>query len=191
LKPERRVAEFVTKDGRHIVLRSLRGSDLEALMNFANTLVKEKRTNQNLGIVSFDSEVTLKEERKFLRTVVQGVKKNEIVSVTALDNGILVGHCDVRRRSSSDERHTGVLGIVILDGYRNVGVGERMMVEALREARRMGVWLVELRVFAINDVAIHLYEKLGFQVVGVVPNKMIRGERSFDEVVMYNDLRKR
>lgn len=189
LKPVEKITQFEAKDGRVVVLRPLRRGDLEALTEFAKTLVKEKKTNQDLGVVSFDMRVTLKKEREFLRTVINGVRDNEIVSVAAFDDGVMVGHCDVRRRRPSDVRHTGVLGIVILDGYRGVGIGMRMMNEALNGALRIGVWLVELQVFAINDIAIHLYEKLGFRKVGVVPNKMIRRSRHYDEIAMYNDLR--
>lgn len=60
---------------------------------------------------------------------------------------------------------------------------------ALREALRSGVWLVELQVFASNEVAIHVYEKLGFRRVGVVPGKMLRNGRLLDEIHMYVDLR--
>jgi ribosomal protein S18 acetylase RimI-like enzyme len=189
LNPREKITQFGVKGGRVIVLRPLRRGDLEALTDFARKLAKEKKTNQDLGVVSFDRRVTLKKEREFLRTVVNGVRDNEIVSVAAFDGGVIVGHCDVRRRRPSDVRHTGVLGIVILDGYRGLGIGKRMMTEALNGDLRIGVWLVELQVFAINDIAIHLYEKLGFRKVGIVPNKMIRGSRHYDEIAMYNDLR--
>jgi RimJ/RimL family protein N-acetyltransferase len=64
-----------------------------------------------------------------------------------------------------------------------------MVKTALEEALRSGVWLVELQVFAINEVAIHVYEKLGFKRVGVVPGKMLRNGRLLDEIRMYLDLR--
>lgn len=185
------MAEFDAKGGRRVVLRHLRWKDLDTLVRFANTLVRERKTNQDLGIISLDKRVTKKDERKFLSYIIRGVRDKEVASVGAFVEGRLVGHCDLRRRKSSDVRHTGVFGIVILNRYRGIGIGERMMTEILEEARRMGIWLVELQVFAINDAAIHLYEKLGFRRVGVVPNKMLREGRHYDEIVMYADLRKR
>jgi RimJ/RimL family protein N-acetyltransferase len=80
--------------------------------------------------------------------------------------------------------------MVILDGYRGTGIGQMMVRTALEEALRCGVWLVELDVFAINKAAIHVYEKLGFKRVGVVPAKMLRNGRLLDEIHMYVDLRK-
>lgn len=189
MRPGKEAAEFRTSDGRLVVLRPLRTGDLDPLVRFANAMVKEKKANRDLGVVTFDRRLTRREERKFLDAIVVGVRKKEVVSLGAFVGGEVVGHCDVSRREPSDLRHTGVLGIVLAEGHRGVGIGERLMAEVLGEAARIGVWLVELRVFSINGPAIHLYEKMGFRRVGVVPNKMLRDGRGLDEVVMYADLR--
>ncbi len=189
MKPGDVLAESESRDGRHVALRALADKDLDELVRFANTLVKERKTNRDLGIISLDRRVTRAGEEEFLRKVVEGVTRREAVSVAAFVGGRLVGNCEVTRRRPYDIRHTGLLGIAILDGYRGVGLGEMMVRKALQEARRIGVWLVELQVFANNSAAIHLYEKTGFQRVGVVPNKMRRRGRLMDEVRMYADLR--
>ncbi len=72
----------------------------------------------------------------------------------------MVGNCDVYRRTQSDISHIRLFGIVILEGYRRIGIGQMMTTTGLHEALRRGVWLVELTVFATNEVAIRLYEKL-------------------------------
>lgn len=189
MRPPGAVAEFRTSDDRLVILRALRKTDLDAVVRFANTLVREKKTNRELGVVSFDKRLTRKDERDFLKVRVEGARKGEVVSLGAFAEAKMVGHCDVRRWKPGDLRHAGTLGIVILQGYRGVGIGERLMTEVLRQALRKGIWLVELTVFAINEKAIHLYEKVGFRKVGVVPNKFLRDGRHLDEVVMYSDLR--
>lgn len=50
--------------------------------------------------------------------------------------------------------------------YRKQGIGESMMVRALRTARSRGAALATLEVRVSNWAAIHLYEKLGFEQVG-------------------------
>ena len=183
------IAEFDSKDGRRVLLRPLRMKDIDQCLRFANALVKERRTNLDMGIISFDRRVTRKEEMIFLRTVVKGASQKKVVSVAAFVGERLVGNCDIRRRKAKDEHHSGVFGIVLLDGYRGVGIGEMMMAEAIQEARALGIWLVELSVFANNGPAIHLYEKMGFLRAGVIPHKVIRGDRNYDEIMMYADLR--
>jgi RimJ/RimL family protein N-acetyltransferase len=181
-------SEFSTGDGRTIVLRPLRRGDLETMVPFANGFVREKRTDPNFGITSFDRRVTITDERRFLRTTLQEKAKRRRVSVAAFHGGRLVGHCDISGRPSPDERHTGMLGIVVTEGYRGVGLGEKMVRTALAEASKLGIWMIELEVFASNAPARHLYEKLGFKVVGVIPKKVMRDARFTDIVRMYTHL---
>jgi putative acetyltransferase len=191
MKAGRVYATFTARDGRRVVLRALRRTDLDGLLKFANAIVKERRTNLELGIVSLDKRVTRSDEKKFLERILLGVRRKEVVSVAAFVGERVVGNCDISRRRLTDVRHTGLFGIVILDGYRGIGIGQMMIKTALEEALRGGVWLVELEVFAINEAAIHVYEKLGFKRAGVVPGKMLRNGRLLDEIHMYVDLRKR
>ena len=188
MKPKETAAEF-DAGGSRCVLRGLQSSDLDGAIAFANGFVREKKSNRDLGLVGFDQRVTRAKEGKWLRGIVDAVKKREAVSVAAFVGGKMVGHCDVRRRGSADERHAGVLGIAVLDGYRGVGIGRNLMAEALRRARGIGLELVELQVFANNEAAMALYGKMGFKKAGVIPNKIRRGRRRLDEVAMYADLR--
>jgi ribosomal protein S18 acetylase RimI-like enzyme len=187
--PTRKSEEFTTRDKRTITLRSLASTDIDGLLRFANAIVREKKENRDLGIASFDKRLTKRFERKFLRATIESVKKKTGVNVAAFAGGKLVGECMVRGREPDDLRHTGLLGIVILKEYRGVGLGEKLMLEILREARRIGIWLVELEVMAINKRVIHLYERIGFRKVGIVPNKIQRDGRHLDIVTMYADLR--
>lgn len=191
MKPGRIYATFTARDGRRVVLRALRKTDLDGLLKFANAIVKERGTNLQLGIVSLNKRVRRSDEREFLERTLLGIRRKEVVSVAAFVGDRVVGNCDISRRSLAEVRHTGLFGIVILEGYRGIGIGQMMVKTALEEALRSGVWLVELGVFVINEVAIHVYEKLGFKRVGVVPGKMLRNGRLLDEIHMYVDLRRR
>ncbi len=189
MKPGGGLSAGRTKDGKKVVLRTLAKKDLEEVFRFATALFRERKTNPDLGIVALDRRVTRKDEGGFLRRTLKGVERRQAVSVAAFVDGRLVGNCDVTRRTFHDVSHSGVLGIAILDGCRNIGLGEMMVRTALRESKRIGVWLVELQVFANNSNAIHLYEKCGFIRVGVVPGKIQRHGRLIDEVLMFVDLR--
>ncbi len=189
MRPGEVYAQFTAKDGRRVELRAPRGSDLPELLKFANALVKERRTNPDLGIISLDGRVSKSGERKFLTRAVLGIRKKEVAGVVAFVGGRLVGTCEVTRWRPYDVTHTGLLGIAILEGYRGIGLGEAMVRTVLREANQMGVWLVELQVFATSSVAVHLYEKVGFRRAGLVPGKIMRRGKLIDEVQMYVDLR--
>jgi ribosomal protein S18 acetylase RimI-like enzyme len=176
---------FKTKDGRAIILRPLRRGDLDALLPFANSFVRERKRNGELGITSMERRMTRTDEKEFLDKTLLGEAKRRRVSVAAFDGDRLVGHCDIVGRTSRDEKHTGLLGIVVLEGYRGVGLGEKMVRTALDQAPKLGIWAIELEVFATNAPAKRLYEKLGFNTVGIIPNKVLRNGRFIDIVGMY------
>ncbi len=180
---------FATTDGRRVTLRPLLRRDLPAVLAFANSMVDEKRVNRDLGLVAFDRRMTLNEERGFLDGIISGRRRKEGLSIAAFDGSKLVGHCDVRRRMADDVKHAGTLGITVLRGYRGVGIGEMLLSEALGEAERIGIWLVQLTVFSKNRPAIGLYRKMGFRKVGIIPGKMMRDGTPLDEMIMYADLR--
>jgi RimJ/RimL family protein N-acetyltransferase len=176
---------FRTKDGRSVALRHLRSRDLDALVLFANSFVREKKGNRELGIISFEKRMTRAKEKEFLDKTLPNVAKRRGVSVAAFAGDRLVGLCDIVGRSSSDERHTGLLGIIVAQGYRGVGLGEEMVRTALNQASNLGIWLVELEVFATNEPARRVYEKLGFRAFGTIPKKILRDGRFTDTVGMY------
>jgi RimJ/RimL family protein N-acetyltransferase len=52
-------------------------------------------------------------------------------------------------------------------GWRNQGIGSALMARAIEWAKSTRlVTRIELNVFVRNEMAIHLYEKFGFQVEG-------------------------
>jgi len=179
---------FKTSDGRSITLRPLRRGDLDALLSFANGLVREKKRNRELGVVSFDMTMTRAKEKAFLDKTLLNLAKRRGVSVAAFHGSRLVGHCDVDGRNSRDERHTGLLGIVVANGYRGVGLGEEMVRIALAQASKLEIWAIELEVFATNAPARHVYEKSGFKTFGTIPKKVIRDGKFIDVVGMYAHL---
>ena len=179
---------FRAKDGKEILLRPLAPRDIDALLAFANVLVKEKQVNRDIGIAGFDKRLTRKKENKFLRAIVGGSKKRAGVDIAAFDGPRMVGECTFNRREVQEMHHTGVLGIVVIAGYRGLGIGEAMITEVMRRAEGIRVSLIELEVMATNTNAIRLYRKHGFKEVGLVPGKVRRDGRLIDLVSMYADL---
>lgn len=184
MKPGHVYERFTLPDGRRLVLRALSSSDLAQAVRFANALVREGRTNRELGVL-LDTPVTRKEEREWLARVVSGIRRENTFSVAAFHDGSLVGNCDIWRQRFKDLRHSGTLGIAILDGYRGLGLGRKMLQHLLKASAGGGLTLAELRVLSINRRAIRLYASLGFKEAGRVPGKIIRNGRRIDEILMF------
>jgi len=86
--------------------------------------------------------------------------------VVALDDGKVVGWCDITRHPRETTCHCGSLGMGLLPAYRGRGIGARLMDKALQSAKEKGLYRVELEVFEDNTPARVLYEKMGFKLEG-------------------------
>ena len=177
-------------DGRQIVLREVESGDASQFRLFTNRLAKEKATNPDLFIIAPGSELSGPAAKEAVSRMRKAMDAGTMVNVAAFDGPHLVGTCEIYRPRHDEIRHTGLLDIAILSSHRGIGLGEGMVKEALKLARRSGIWLVELRVFATNVPAIRLYEKMGFKRSGLVPDMIKKDGRYIDDVQMYIDLRR-
>ena len=169
-----------------VVLRAPRQDDLDQMLRFANSLVREKRKNTSLGIL-MDKPFSRKEEEKFLTGVLAGIRRNDIVSVTAEVAGKIVGNTDLRRQRHIDVLHLGRLGIIVLKEYRRKGLGKLLMGTALERAERLGIRLVTLEVYASNEAALGLYRSMGFREFGRLPGGIRQGTNQIDLVHMFRE----
>lgn len=54
--------------------------------------------------------------------------------------------------------------IAVLPSYRNLGIGTTLLRHVLREATTRGIQRAILEVRRSNQIALHLYERLGFHL---------------------------
>ena len=72
------------------------------------------------------------------------------------------------QRSNGDGSIT--LGLLVLEGYRDRGIGRRLMAALETEARRLGRRRIDLTVWGANDRAYHLYASMGYREMGRFPD---------------------
>ncbi len=72
----------------------------------------------------------------------------------------------------------------IIPAHRGGGLGKRLMLAALEQARVAGLIRIELSVHASNQRAIALYEKVGFLKEGVQRRGVCIDDRFIDTVNM-------
>jgi len=98
----------------------------------------------------------------------------------------LVGDLTMTRYGQTirKSQHVRVLAMLVVDGYREMGIGSKMMNYALTWARgEPGVEKVVLGVFS-NNRAFKLYEKFGFKVEGVRKDHYYIAGKHEDEIDM-------
>jgi RimJ/RimL family protein N-acetyltransferase len=97
----------------------------------------------------------------------------------------VVGHVDLTGGSLYSALHRARLGIGVEREFRGQGVGTALIAAALAWARReRKLRWIELSVFAHNQRALLLYERLGFREIGRTPDAYRVGEHRIDDVHM-------
>jgi ribosomal protein S18 acetylase RimI-like enzyme len=146
--PPPREAERASPSADVVVRRSSRG-DAESTRRCLDAVARERRW------LGFLKAPPLEQVRAFV--AVPG-----FIQFVALSGAQVVGWCDVSPNPLEGFRHSAVLGMGLLPGYRGRGLGRALLGETLRAARAAGLTRIELEVVASNRAAIALYERSGF-----------------------------
>ncbi len=177
MKPGTTIRKFKAKDGRKVTLRAPRWSDLDDMLFFINSLVEEGAE------IAADTKKTKDQEVEWLARLLSSVERDKKVSVVADVGGRFVGHVEAEPRGGRS-RHVGVLGIALLEGYREIGIGTEMVKEAEVQAKRLGIEIMTLEVYATNERARHVYTKLGYREAGCVPRAAKKDGDYLDIITM-------
>lgn len=170
-------------NGKRILIRKISQKDLENVKKFQvfiNFFIEEDAK------ILRDKKVSLKEEKEWLKGLLQRIKKREEVYLLATSDDEIVGTAAIQlglRR----QNHVGNLGISIINGYRGIGLGTHMMKEIIKLAKkelRPKPKIIKLTVFPGNKSALALYKKLGFRRVAKIPKQFQYKGKLEDEIVM-------
>ncbi len=157
-----------------VEIRAAHIEDMDGVWHCVDVVAREQ------AYLSFLEGPPPEESRKFWGDLIEKRFPFEI----AVDQGGVVGWCDIAPVPRPIFSHIGSLGMGLLPTYRNAGIGRRLLEAALAQARERGIERVELHVFADNVRARHLYESLGFVVEGIHPRRAKIDGQYRDDVAM-------
>jgi hypothetical protein len=150
---------------------------LDDLLELINSLVNEKAE------IYITQKFTREAEAEWLHKVLLRLKKDEQFFLVAEVDKKVVASSDFQVQGGTDEL-IGAIGIVVRNGYRNLGIGTEIMKTHLEQAASFGSRALTVNVFATNKRAIHVYEKIGFVQTDIVPKKHFRQGSFIDEIIM-------
>lgn len=177
MKSGKIIQQFTAKDGREVILRTPKWEDLDDLLEFISSLVDE-----GAEIMAYQKPTREQEAEWLGRKLASMEIKKEFPLVAEVD-GKVIANSEIRKYTGYISHVCG-LGIGIRDGYRDVGIGTRMMETLISQAKEWGLKLVKLSVFSTNERAIHVYEKVGFKEVGRYPNYIFKDGKYIDNLDM-------
>jgi RimJ/RimL family protein N-acetyltransferase len=181
--------QFTLATGKKVTLRVLRWEDLDGLLSFINSLVKEKQGDSMSGLYAgFDTKVTREEEAEWLAQTLVEIERGEVINIIAEIGGKIIANGEVKQGRYKDTRRHGHMGLTMISSYRGQGIG-RMIIETLvQESRRAGLRTLEVEFLAENETAQRAYQKGGFKQVGIIPHKVFREGKYFDGLIMAREL---
>ena len=108
----------------------------------------------------------------------------------AEEDGGVVGTYILRPNQSGPGSHVANAAFMVARDAEGAGVGRRMAEHCLSEARRMGFRGLQFNfVISTNTRAIHLWNQLGFEIVGTLPGAFRHPEKGYVDVyVMFRSL---
>lgn len=104
--------------------------------------------------------------------------------------GAVVGTYILKANQPALGSHVANASFMVARAARGLGVGRAMGEHCLDEARRLGFRAMQFNiVVSTNQPAVRLWQKLGFEIVGVLPGAFRHAELGFvDAYVMYQPL---
>ena len=166
---------YVLKNGQTLLLREAVPDDAPKVLAYLNRVGGE---SDNLLFGKDGFPMPVERERAFLESqrkeeksiMLAGFVGEEVVSISS------VNALTTRERVA----HRAGVAISVGKAYWNQGVGRRAMGTLIDFAKSCGLEVLQLEVRADNAPAIALYEKVGFQKMGLYKNFMKVNGLSFD-----------
>jgi ribosomal protein S18 acetylase RimI-like enzyme len=82
--------------------------------------------------------------------------------------------------------HIANASYAVKAGHRGEKIGEKLVLDSLSKGKEAGFKIMQFNaVVSTNKAAIHLYEKIGFQKLGVIPKGFLLGDGSYTDIVLY------
>jgi L-amino acid N-acyltransferase YncA len=104
--------------------------------------------------------------------------------------GCAVGTYILRPNQSGGGSHVANAAFMVAPKSRGHGIGRAIAEHCLNEARRLGFRAMQFNfVVSTNGSAVRLWQKLGFEIVGTLPEAFRHPEKGYVDVyVMYRSL---
>lgn len=166
------------KNGMELKIRPAMVEDADKIISYLNRVGGE---SDNLTYGKNEFRLTAEEERFFIREL--QCKKNSVLLLGLVETRI-VAIGNIMSEEKARLAHNAYLGISVARDYWNLGIGTLMMAELIRFSETAGIRNLFLKVRSDNLYAIRLYEKYGFETVGLIPNELLINGKYYDNLLM-------
>ena len=171
--------------GKKVLFRLMRNGDAKKLLAFINPIIEEK------AYITMNKKASLSHEQAYIRECVSQLKSRQSLHLVAECGNKIIAASDLRRHGAPPNNvdHVAVWGIAVHKDFRNLGLARNMFqILALAAKKEWRIQIVKSSYFSDNHASARLHKKLGFKIVGSIPNGAKAKGKYCDEVIVYKKL---
>lgn len=167
-------SEYVLKNKKTLIVRTPIENDAERLIELMKKVDTETKF---LAREEDEFNFTLEQEKEFIRNC--NTNSNSVFLVGEVD-GKIVSNCSVAIVMKNKRYlHRASMGIVVEKEFWRMGIGEKLMLEAIDWSKKNGFEQLELEVASKNVSGLSLYKKMGFEVSGTKKHALKYSDGSY------------
>lgn len=177
--PKFKTKTIELKNQKRVTIRQAEVEDAEKLLACIKTYIP-----QSDYIPKLEQEIvlTIEQEKKWINSFLKN--KNSLLLVAEYDNEI-IGNIDLTGKRRQAMAHTAVIGMGMLNEWRNMGLGTALLKSTIDWAKENQILeLIWLQVYTENKLGLSLYQKMGFEENGILKNFFKHGNKYFDNLTM-------
>lgn len=152
------------KTGVALSLRSPQAGDAARLLKFLRFSFRDSYQFMNSSAAYFDS-MSVEDEAEVLE---EFRTADDRAMMSAFEGPRIVGNLGIFGKDGEFTRHNAVIGMNMHPDFRGKGLGFEMLSYAKTAAKKFGFHRLELSVRTFNPAGIRLYEKSGFERIGLL-----------------------
>lgn len=162
----------------NLIIREACEEDAEKIIEYLNIIAGE---SDNLTFGKGELNIPLEKEKAIIRSMNYPKKSRMFLG---LINGEIVSMGSLGVNEKKRLCHRAEIGISVKKKYWNKKIGTRIMEKAIEFAKESGITVIELQVKSDNINAIKLYEKMGFEKIGIYKNFLKIKDKYYDFILM-------
>lgn len=129
----------------------------------------------------------LPEERQYdgekMKQMIRSINQDGAI-IGAKEAGKIVGYLSLNVSPLAKIKHTAYIVMGITKDFQGQGVGKQLFKRAIALAEEKELHRLELTVIEENQVAVHLYQRMGFVQEGIKQDSIYMDGQYYDEVYM-------
>lgn len=155
-----------------VMIREFQKEDLEEMIDIWNEIIREGE--------AFPQEEYLTRETGF------EFFKNQTYTGVAVEDGEILGLYILHPNNVGRCSHIANASYAVKSDMRGNHIGEKLVLDSVKKAGEYGFRILQFNaVVETNYSARHLYEKIGFKKLGIIPDGFRMKDGHYENIIIY------